>query len=129
VIDDDFAVLLAAAHGSAVYRAISAIRDRLTIASRESAILSRVRSAAARWHGLAPPSRIAAAASTLAVASLAHLLIRIMLPRYTVSGLPWWWNAVAAVFAIVVAIAAEPVSRAAEGSAPARLWRRIWISA
>jgi hypothetical protein len=121
VTDPDFDRVVRAFRASLTYRIASNACDRLVNASRESAFLSRVGAMSVSFTALSRDRQLAAAAWTLAAASLAHLAMRVGLPRYATSGLPWWWNVTLALFAVLTAMMARAIVAAWNDSTPARL--------
>ena len=123
--DQDFDPVAEAFLASLVYRMSRMVIQRSAVAADESASLNRWH-AIARWFAsLSVQRRIQSVALAIAIASLAHLGIRELLPAYATSGLPWWWNVTAAGFAMVVAMLAGPISAASADSTPAKVWRRF----
>lgn len=123
--DRDFDAVTDLFRGSLAYRMSRPIIDRSAAAVSESVSVNRWRSISSAFAAQSAQQQIQAVAMTIAVASLAHLAIRELLPRYATSGLPWWWNVTVAVFAAAVAALAGPIASASAGSTPAKLWRRL----
>ena len=124
-MDSDFESVRTAFRDSTAYRVARGTIDRVRVAMRESALFARTRTATASFTQLSPERMLAYAAETLAWASIAHLAMRSLLPPYASSGLPWWWNVVVAIFAVVIAVTAPAVSSAWRDSTPAKVWRRF----
>lgn len=123
--DRDFDSVADAFRDSLAYRASCTLVQRSTVAATESVGLDRLRGITRTFAAQSVHQRIQTIAMTIAIASLAHLAIRELLPRYATSGLPWWWDVAAAMFAVVIAMLAGPITSASADSTPARLWRRF----
>lgn len=123
--DRDWDRVIDAFRDSLVYRTAHAAIQRGAIAGAESSALHRARVINGSFASLTPGQKIATLSIAIAIAAIAHLAIRALLPRYAISGLPWWWNVTVAVFATVTAVAAERVAASWPESMPARLWRRL----
>jgi len=111
--------------GSVACRMFTAAIDQWSTASRESAVLRQLRTMAVTMVPAEAAARLRWWAMTLGWAFLAHLVIREALPRYAVSGLPWWWQLTGAGCAFVVAVAADPIAAWWQHAAVARLWRDL----
>jgi hypothetical protein len=125
MIDQEFDSAMALWRDSAIYRTARLAVTRTTAAIDESALLRSLRNTPARLNESRAAHLVAAAAMTLAWASLAHLAMRSLLPRYATSGLPWWWNVTLAMCAVAVAALAAPITTAWRDSMPGRFWRRV----
>ena len=123
--DQDFDSVIDAFRESRVYWLAQEVMRRSVSAADDSGSLVRLATLWRAFASLTARGRIQFAAIAIAVASVAHLAIRELLPRYATSGLPWWWNACLAGFAALVALTAAPVAAAWDDSAPAKLWRRL----
>jgi hypothetical protein len=110
---------------SHLYGVWRSLADVVAAASLDSALLRPLRSFASTCTQQSPGRKLAFSAATIGVTALALLAIRATLPQYATSGLPWWWNVTAAVFAFGIAIAADAVASAWIDSTPARIWRRL----
>lgn len=110
---------------SFVYRMSRAVIEPSAVASGESSALNRLRTITRRFTSQSGERQVHTTAVTIAIASLAHLAIRELLPRYATSGLPWWWNAIVAAFALFIAMLAAPIASASADSMPATWWRRM----
>lgn len=122
--DRDFDPVADAFRGSRAYQVSRETIDRSAVAAGESTSLNRWRAFQRAFASLPVKRKIEYVATAIAIASIAHLAIRELLPAYATSGLPWWWNVSAAVGAVIVAMLAGPISSASADSAPAKLWRR-----
>ena len=123
--DPDFESVSEIFHDSLAYRMARPAIDRSVIAARESALLARGKAVTQPFTALTRKAKIEFVATAFAVASIAHLAIRALLPLYATSGLPWWWNVSAGILAALVAMMAGSISIAWTDSVPARLWRRL----
>ena len=121
----EFDSVAAAFEASRLYGTWRALTDGFAAASRESTLLRPVLSFAGAFARMPSNRKLSASAMTIGVAALALLAIRATLPQYASSGLPWWWNVAVGLFAFVIAIAADYLSRAWISSTPARIWRRL----
>lgn len=123
--DQDFASVADAFRDSLAYRMSRVLIERSIIAADQSVALSRI---GAGWRSFASRSaqrQLQTIATTLAIASVVHLAIRELLPRYATSGLPWWWSVTVAAFAAIIAMLAGPISSAFADSTPAKWSRRL----
>jgi hypothetical protein len=123
--DPEFDIVIGTVRDSTVYRVVHGTVMRCRIGAADSAALGRLRRLPGSITSLSTQQRIQTAASAVAVAALAHLAIRQLLPAYATSGLPWWWNVAIGVVAATVASAARPIATAWADSAPVKLWRRL----
>ena len=123
--DPGFDSVTRAFQSSHLYGAWRSLTEGFAAASSESALLRPIRSSASACAQLSASRKLAFSAATIGVAALALIAIRATLPQYTTSGLPWWWNVVAAMFAFGIAISADAVAKAWDDSAPARIWRSL----
>lgn len=123
--DRDFDSVADALRDSVAFRASRSVIERSASAAGESAALNRMREITRAFAALTVQRQIQIIALTVAIASLAHLAIRELLPRYATSGLPWWWSMTFAGFAVIVAMLARPIASASPDSTPAKLWRRF----
>ena len=124
MIDPEFDSVTATFRDSSVYRLALGLRRRFSVASGESVLLARTRTAFAAVAPRTHAHAVAGAALVLAWASLAHLAIRSMLPRYATSGLPVWWEIAFAIFAFATAALAPAIVTAWRDSTAATWTRR-----
>lgn len=122
--DQDLDSVADAFRGSLAYRMSRLVIERSSVAAGDSVALNRLRARTRVFASKSIQLQIQAVAMTLAIAAIAHLAIRELLPRYATSGLPWWWNVAAALVAAIVAMLAGPITSAWDDSTPAKLWRR-----
>lgn len=120
-----FDSVAAAFQSSRLYGAWRVLTGGFAVASSDSALLRPVLSFAGAFARLPSSRKLSASAMTIGVAALAVAAVRVTLPQYATSGLPWWWNVTVALFAFGIALAADYLSSAWIESTPARIWRRL----
>ena len=123
--DREFHSIAGVFQSSQLYAAWRSLTGGYAVAARESALLRPWRRFASDFAHQPAGRKVALVATTIGVAALAHLAIRVTLPAYTTTGLPWWWNVAEAVLAFGIAINADAVAAAWIDSTPARIWRRL----
>ena len=123
--DREFEAVAAVFQTSRLYAAWRSLIERYDAAAKESALLRPCRQFATAFSQLPPGRKVAVTATTIGIAAIAHLAIRFMLPAYTTTGLPWWWNVAEVALAFAIAINADAVAKAWSDSAPARIWRGL----
>ena len=123
--EPEFDSVAAVFKSSHLYGAWRSLTEGFAAASGDSALLRPVRSFASTFAQQPASRKVAFSATAMGVAALAHLAIRMTLPHYTTSGLPWWWNVTEAVLAFGIALESDALTRAWIDSTPARIWRRL----
>ena len=123
--DTEFQAIAGVFQSSQLYAAWRSLTEGYEIAAKESALLRPCRRFASAFAQQPAGRKVAVVATTIGIAALAHLAIRLALPAYTTTGLPWWWNIAEAVFAFGIAIKADAIAKAWNGSTPARVWRYL----
>jgi len=123
--DPGFESVTGAFQSSRFYGVWRSLTGGFAAATSASSLLRPIRSFASAFAHQSASRKLASSAMTIGVAALALIAIRAALPQYATSGLPWWWNVTAAVFAFGIAIAADAVASAWIDSTPARIWRAL----